>query len=96
MLPLCTQLDAIMPLVSAGLLPLPVATPPPSLQQINQPKTVLDLELEMGLSFPVTPVGKDSFLSFLAVTDVSEPGFQQLNFSNRSRPGAQEVGARGE
>lgn len=55
--PLCTQLDAIMLLVSAGLLPLHVATLPPSLQQTNQPKTVLDLELEMCLSLLHSPIG---------------------------------------
>lgn len=55
--PLCTQLDAIMLLVSAGLLPLHVATLPSSLQQTNQPKTALDLESEMCLSRLHSPVG---------------------------------------
>lgn len=47
-----------------GLLPLRVATPPPFLQQIDQPKTVLDLELEMCLTLPHSPVGKDSLCPF--------------------------------
>lgn len=69
--------------------PLHVATLPlpPTNQPTNQPKTVLDPELEMCLSLPHSPIGKDSLCPFLPMTDVCVLGFHWLNFPNGLRTG---------
>lgn len=81
------QLDAIYPLVSAGLLPpmcrhtaLSSSKPTKS----TGPKTVLHLELSFILP-PCSPVGKDSLCPFLRlVTDMRvSQAWSWLNFSNR-------------